>query len=573
MHSARRRHFLPALLAILIPFAADPSIADCDPPGAHVTWRSGIIDRHYVPGEGYEGAFLGAAACGSYLITPTDWNGVRSYAIVGAGQLELRDDLDIDFCEDIVGDGSHAYLAAPTGLLVLSIDANGAIEVISSLSAGYGRSIEKQGDYIYLATPSGLEIIDVSSPAAPLIVGHWDGDVTDVTVEGMRAYVPAGNDGIHSLDISDPSHPVSMGPVIPHAFYRGVESDDGYLYVCRSSQGLTAYDLGNPDVPMQVAHLPALSRGFALAGDYALANSTAGIQLVDLSDPEQPVVTGFYRGLQLGKVTVVDEVAYMACGLSGLQAIFLGDRANQPPIATLPEIANGKSLIRFEDDLALLLGNDLRIFSLADPTAPTAVGSLVFATPRFLGVSGDHAYVVDQNGFHSIDLSVPSAPQVIATIPTPFSVEGIRVAQDRAYLWQGAPTRVATIDISDPHSPTLLGSANVPVWSTSFTAGDNMLYFAEEEFEGWCTVSVWDFTDPIDPDMVGASDLNLSARSRPKGTCSTWALSRGWPLAMSLGDISDPLEKPSSRPPSTPGTTAGFTRGPAASTSSRPTER
>ncbi|MEZ4652083.1 MAG: hypothetical protein R3E12_00350 [Candidatus Eisenbacteria bacterium] len=444
--------------SLLVSLDIGSARADCDTADGRVKWLSGIVYTYYEPGEGLNGAVLGAASNGNYLVMPTDVFGARSFEITGPGELDQRSSLSVGYTEDIMADGSLFYLAAPPGLRIISINAQGVLASVGSMSTAYSYGLDKQGDYVYLATGSGLEVIDVSTPSAPAVVGTWNGSIRHVAVAGSRAYVATTSDGVYSIDISVATNPTFVARVITPVV-SDVEADAGYLYTSSSNNGFRIYDLTQPDAPAQVGQLSENAQRLVLADGYALLDQS-GTKLVDVTDPTQPVLTGAYRGAGFLGATVVDGVAYLAGGLGGLQAVDLGDHTNPAPLTTFPSGASGKDLTTFGSHLAMLQGDLFQIVSLADPINPVNEGSLSMPGVNGFGISGDYAFAVYQGQFHTIDLSNPSSPQVVATIAAPVAVYDLVVTGDRIYYWNdaGISTIVNTIDISDPLAPVLLAS-------------------------------------------------------------------------------------------------------------------
>ena len=69
------------------------------------------------------------------------------------------------------------------------------------------------GDLAYCTSNNGLVIVNIADPACPKLVKSVDirGGIRDVTVMDGYAFLAAGNQGIHVLDVSSPANPIEVG--------------------------------------------------------------------------------------------------------------------------------------------------------------------------------------------------------------------------------------------------------------------------------------------------------------------------------------------------------------------------
>ena len=136
-----------------------------------------------------------------------------------------------------------------------------------------------------------------------------------------------------------------------------------------------------------------------MTGDLALAaDGSAGLRVIDISDPASPTEAGFLDtpGYALG-VAVTGSLALVADLNEGLRVIDISDPTNPQEVgsADTPGSAYGVAVI---GDLALVAdgGSGLRLIDISDPTSPQEVG--FFGTPGYaygVVVSGDLALVAD----------------------------------------------------------------------------------------------------------------------------------------------------------------------------------
>jgi hypothetical protein len=138
--------------------------------------------------------------------------------------------------------GNYAYVAESTrwtgsnllgALEIFDVSTpTNPVRVATFDTAGAVTSVDVSGSHAYFADGvTDLQVLDVSDPANPKRVGEYFSDVLHntcgwepggpakfVQVVGNLAYSYGGN-GLHVLDISDPSHPTSINDAFCHPAY------------------------------------------------------------------------------------------------------------------------------------------------------------------------------------------------------------------------------------------------------------------------------------------------------------------------------------------------------------------
>ena len=143
---------------------------------------------------------------------------------------------------------------------------------------------------------AGVTVYDLADPAAPAAVGSF------ATGHAVRTVVPAGNraylasdDGVVVLDVSSPLAPAESGSVplaagVPVAASLG----EGFLAVATAT-GLDLLDLADPDAPVVRGHLDSTFVDADAVGALVyLADRDLGTIVVDVSDLDAPRRLGGY---------------------------------------------------------------------------------------------------------------------------------------------------------------------------------------------------------------------------------------------------------------------------------------
>lgn len=156
-------------------------------------------------------------------------------------------------------DGHYAYMAesqepgggSSTGgvrVFDLSNPARPALAAHFNQGCGHGFdvAIDSGVSLAYLACQESLQVIDISNPRAPVLVGHYDtpgySQFNKVAQRGDRVWY-ANMEGLHELDVSDPTHPVlvkltGLGHQVPQ---RLLAPSDGVLYVAGGETGVQVF--------------------------------------------------------------------------------------------------------------------------------------------------------------------------------------------------------------------------------------------------------------------------------------------------------------------------------------------
>ena len=193
---------------------------------------------------------------------------------------------------------------------------------------------------------AGIWVIDLGNPAAPVRRAVYDtpGTAWAVTFNdsGSLVYVADGAGGLKILSLANPGAPVLVGSLAMSGIQRDIAVQGNVAYVADQMGRLVTVDVATPSAPHELGSvvLGRYTFNVAVDGTRAVlhsADSTAYLDVADVSVPASPVIRG--------------SVAVDAAG--GVKGLALaGGRAY---------LADG--------------AKGLMIYSLANPAAPTLVGS------------------------------------------------------------------------------------------------------------------------------------------------------------------------------------------------------
>jgi hypothetical protein len=327
--------------------------------------------------------------------------------------------------------GGHARSVALAGNIAYVTDRNWGVRAVSLTGGpdlpqvgsyhplGYADGVAVVGRYAYVAAgDSGLRVVDLFDPSRPRQVGAVDlpAWARDVAVSGTYACLATGRpvpgaqvkrEGtLEVVDISDPAHPISV------AFYVPVASSFvdlvGSIAYITTETGLELVSLADPHHPVQLAFLhlnepergPNPTQGVAVSGTIAyVASQTAGVRIVDVSDPHNPFKVGAYdAGSHSSQdVAVVGNTLYVADGPGGLRVVDVSDPAHSIEMGTLG-IVGGAYGVAVAGNLAYVANGakGLVVADLSDPYRPTLAGAVqVPGFARQVAVADERAYLAD----------------------------------------------------------------------------------------------------------------------------------------------------------------------------------
>ncbi len=463
--------------------------------------------------------------------------------------------------------GNLAHVAdGPSGLQVIDVSNPAAPRRVGGYdTGGNANGLQLVGNTAYLADGSaGIQVIDASNPAAPVRLGGFDttGQTWAVHVVGNLAYVADGGAGLQVIKVPlgleqslSWTSPAAGAPLVwGRAYPLTATVSSGLPVTFRVANGpafiaegaviatnagtitLVAEQTGDAQFAAVsvsrrlnepaftgtgVAGLGAggWTHGVAVAGTLAVvADEMAGLQVLDLTDPRQPVRRGGLStvGKAAGAVELKGTTCLVADGPEGLQVIDVANPSGPVRVGVYdtPGSARGVRLVGdrafVADGLAGLLILDLR-----DPASPVRLGSI--DTPGWaesVDVEGDFAFVADgATGLQVIEVSNPAAPLRVGGYDTSGNANGVQVVGHLAYVADDT-AGLQLIDVSNPAAPVRLGGYDTSGAAAAVQVRGGIAYVADWE----AGLQVIDVGDPAAPVRLGAYDTaGVAIRLRVAG--------------------------------------------------------
>jgi hypothetical protein len=303
--------------------------------------------------------------------------------------------------------------------------------------------------------------------------------------------------------------------------------NDKSAYLADNSQGLEIVDISNPkEIEVIGSYATNAALDIAKSGNLVfVADGSNGLKILDVRDPSIPRLRGNYSsGHSANAVTVSGKHALVADGNNGLLVLDVST-----PIPTLKSKYDGTALdVKTVDNYAYLAAgiSGLEIIDITDPTTPTLKGSYQNAiSVNSLAISGNYCYLANDNaGLKILDISNPNLPSVIGSIDTVGIARGVSVSGKEVYVASDSGG-IQIIDIKDPTNPTVKSSLDTTGTALKIEKSGNFLYIADGE-SGMKVVNVGKikFTGTPTQNDVGTITIELKANDGTNEVTDTFTI-------------------------------------------------
>jgi putative ubiquitin-RnfH superfamily antitoxin RatB of RatAB toxin-antitoxin module len=481
-------------------------------------------------------------------IQTVDNNGNVNPAVVSdqAVTSTTADEINIDlvglfggYVKDMAVSGNYAYIGEGRTLAVVDItNVSNPSEVGRVLTPSSIKDIAVAGNYAYIAdSDKGLLIVDISTPTSPKIVGNYDtDDAEDVVLSGNYAYIINSiySDSSYSsslliIDITNPSSPKLAGSYDASGSIGDIAVAGNYVYLTNGNN-LDIIDVRTPSSSRLVGiytNADGSVEKVTVAGNYAYLitfdsnNYNAGFSIVDISNPSSPTLKSSYyqEYLSASDIAVVGNYAYVVYNGGG--DIFIYD-VNNP---SSPEIvgssgagAESNNHIVVAGKYAYVIGDDddeaytgFSIVDISNPSSPTIAGNYYnrYGSAHTVAVSGNYAYLLNDNVASNhylsiVDIKDLSSPKLMSSTYSTVAWDIVIVGN---YAYIGDDDGLEIVDVSNPSSPTLIGTYDTDLDITGVAVSGNYAYVTNNFYfndvnRGY--LDIVDITNPSSPRRVGS---------------------------------------------------------------------
>lgn len=373
----------------------------------------------------------------------------------------------------------------------------------------------------------GLLIVDVSNPAAPTQIGFFTfpterGGVYDIAVRNGIAFVTSTY-RLYALDVANPSVPAIVGEYGYPAYGGQLALLDDYAYVTdfNRSVGLHVVDVSDPthlslvttlELGTGVSDVTAVNHTVYWAGTFYQSQ----IGVLDVTDPAQPVTTGTTNtpSLQDSSHLVVNgNYLYTSEYFGGGHVTDITNPAAASILHSMSydfddaAFAEGYGYWVTRTTLTSDAEAELQIFDMTNPQSPQQVGSLVLHTPWWaadgarLVVNYPYVYV-GADALYVTDVSDPTQPLLITTVPSPQNIRYEDLTQEGQYLYLTSGPSLQILDMAAPDAPVEVSTTELLTFTGSIAAlrviGDYAYVGQRSE------IAIIDVTNPLLPTLASS---------------------------------------------------------------------
>ena len=431
---------------------------------------------------------------------------------------------------DGIKDGEEVILGADgfiTNPLLVDTDGDGISDGLE-ISAGSDPTDKSSGNIadslLFLSvTPSSLGItyntIDGESSAQLKVTGHlFDGTTIDLTSFssgttytsndlsiasfGAKAgQVFAGQAGTTQIIVAnggfsatvnvtiDSFTPKASASIAIPGYANNVDLQRDYAYIAAGAAGLQVVDVSDRDNPVIVGSLDTAGTAIDIKvrSNYVyIADAENGLVVINVETPTAPVEVAVIDTAGIAQdIDAQGDYVYVADGAGGIETFNVADPNNIFSVDVNLELAGVKAVAVQDDLMAAVSGTALALFDLSDPQKPLRITSVNV---------GNLKNVAIDNGY--IHVAAYSSGWAAYKITDTFTLQKVGGARDIAprdvtlvkdfafYAEQLFPNVVAYMNTRDPDNPFFQGTINLsPLGDYAATgiAVDNTHVFMTEE--------------------------------------------------------------------------------------------
>lgn len=324
---------------------------------------------------------------------------------------------------------------------------------------------------------------------------------------------------------------------------RGVTIEGRYAYVADYSAGVQIVDIADPESPTLVAtyNTASYAKSVWVDGNYAyVADYADGLIVLNVTNPASPTLAGSCDTPGSARDVVVDgNYAYVADYGSGLQVINVTNPAS-PVIAGSYDTAGNSYGLTIAGNYAYVADGaaGLQVINITTPASPTLAGTYNTAgTAEDVAVFGDLAYVADYDGgLQIIDIANPLWPALVTSVALTGNAYMTAVDHDRVYVAAGAQGLVE-VDITNPAAPFIVSAYDAPGNAYALALSGNAAFVADDVY-GLLAIRTGQLIPPVA--ISGLATLESTSKALLEGRYAFWPTSASAPRVFDFGDPRNP---------------------------------
>jgi hypothetical protein len=294
--------------------------------------------------------FAGTVGPCTITVRNGNFSGTATGAVVNFTPLDLSFVSIPGFANAVAVSGDYAFVAAgASGLQVVSLSSDRTHPVISGALSlpGSAYDVNLVGNTAYVAGSTALYVVDITAPAAPVLRGSFNtGSCLGVVVQGTTAYLNC-NSGLLLVNITNPASMIQISSLAVGGtpWNLAVDSSRHLVAMAMGTAGLKLVDVSNPAAPVAKGSASTGdARAVALNGTWAfVADYTTSTNSVDITSLTAPVVRSHILDHTLGGY--LQDITLSGTFAFGADVVFV----NGVPITDISDPTNlqARSILNF----------------------------------------------------------------------------------------------------------------------------------------------------------------------------------------------------------------------------------
>lgn len=391
-----------------------------------------LLSSRYTPSEA-----KGIAVNGQHMFVVDQTAGLQVFYVEDPDEPELIDENGFLLHDPEGVDAEDGYVYAvgnPSDGRLIVYDASDPDNVHRTGYIDFPTStleeVTVEGDYAYIAAGNdGMHIVNVSNPSNLLKLPslNTQGKTQSVVVKDNYAFIADGNNGFLIVDVSDKNNPSIVSHTNTSGHVRDLDVQGEYLFVNDFLQGFKIFAINNLSSPFRISSVTFPNKVYndvEVAGQFAYLGGFS-VRVIDISDPRNPTDAGYYNGPYRATDIATDGKFVHASLTKGLHVYrnelvgaganwnttYLGG-GNQPTDARDIEVVGNYALV------ANGRVDNLSILDITNPQSMTEIGAVPLHDEVVkVKQRGNYAYVmVEQDGLSIVDISDVNNPVEISEV-------------------------------------------------------------------------------------------------------------------------------------------------------------
>ena len=325
-------------------------------------------------------------------------------------------------------------------LIINSITMAQELEYVSSLFWSGINDVTIISDYAYCAFDNGLYVIDISNIDNPEFVGqcYTGGRIESIDIDSNLACLSDQELRYHIINVSSPSNPALIGSYETSDTICAICINGDYLYCALENTGMVIMDIADPLNPVLIStYETAINiNNIRVNGGYAFIVCNCSLEIVNVNDPEEPLLEGIFTPSSgcITDVFIYSLYAYVANSYAGFLILDISNPADPDSIGG-SDACYPRDIV-VSDNIAVIVEYDTNeLFDVSDPAMPEWVGSYETNYTRRVFAINNHTFIPDRYvGLLIMDVEEPSDPYLAGSYNTPGYINSVYILGDRAFI-------------------------------------------------------------------------------------------------------------------------------------------